>query len=101
MKGTSILIKPVSSTCNMACHYCFYRDEAEKRQQECYGLMSSRTLKNVIRKTLPRAKGAISYAYQGGEPTLRGLDFFEEAVAWQKQYNKNGIMVTKRSMRPG
>ena len=94
MKGTSILIKPVSSTCNMACHYCFYRDEAEKRQQECYGLMSSRTLKNVIRKTLPRAKGAISYAYQGGEPTLRGLDFFEEAVAWQKQYNKNGIMVT-------
>lgn len=94
MKGTSILIKPVSSTCNMACYYCFYRDEAEKRQQECYGLMSSRTLKNVIRKTLPRAKGAISYAYQGGEPTLRGLDFFEEAVAWQKQYNKNGIMVT-------
>lgn len=94
MKGTSILIKPVSSTCNMACYYCFYRDEAKKRQQECYGLMSSRTLKNVIRKTLPRAKGAISYAYQGGEPTLRGLDFFEEAVAWQKQYNKNGIMVT-------
>ena len=36
MKGTSILIKPVSSTCNMACHYCFYRDEAEKRQQEIY-----------------------------------------------------------------
>ncbi len=36
MKGTSILIKPVSSTCNMACHYCFYRDEAEKGQQEIY-----------------------------------------------------------------
>lgn len=36
MKGTSILIKPVSSMCNMACHYCFYRDEAEKRQQEIY-----------------------------------------------------------------
>ncbi len=35
----------------------------------------------------------ISYAYQGGEPTLRGLDFFRKAVAYQKQYNKNQIQV--------
>lgn len=55
--------------------------------------MSEQTLKNIIRKTLLRAEGMISYAYQGGEPTLRGLDFFRQAVAFQKQYNKNHIQV--------
>ena len=55
--------------------------------------MSDETLKNVIRKTILRAEGVISYAFQGGEPTLRGLDFFKKAVAYEKQYNRNHIKV--------
>lgn len=55
--------------------------------------MSEQTLKNVIRRTILRAEGMISYAFQGGEPSLRGLDFFEKAVAFQKQYNKNHVQV--------
>lgn len=55
--------------------------------------MSEQTLKNIIRKTLLRAEGVINYAYQGGEPTLRGIEFFEKAIAYQKQYNKNNIRV--------
>ena len=47
--------------------------------------MPDETLKNVIRKTILRAEGVISYAFQGGEPTLRGLDFFKKAVAYEKQ----------------
>lgn len=79
--------------CNMHCDYCFYCDEAQKRLQKSYGFMSEETLKNVIRKTILRAEGVVSYAFQGGEPTLRGLDFFKKAVAYEKQYNRNHIKV--------
>ena len=93
MPAISVMLKPSSGMCNMSCDYCFYRDETQKRSQESYGFMSEKTLKNVIRKTMLRAEGMISYAFQGGEPTLRGLDFFEKVVEYQKQYNKNGIQV--------
>ncbi len=93
MPALSVLMKPASSLCNMSCDYCFYCDEAEKRTQKSFGLMTEQTLKNVIRKTMLRAEGMISYAYQGGEPTLRGLDFFKQAIAYQKQYNKHHITV--------
>lgn len=93
MPAISVLMKPSSGMCNMNCDYCFYCDEAAKRQQESYGFMSEATLKNVIRKTMTKADGAISYAYQGGEPTLRGLDFFKQALAYQRQYNRRGLQV--------
>ncbi|EOS21196.1 anaerobic sulfatase maturase [Lachnospiraceae bacterium 3-1] len=93
MPPISVLIKPSSGMCNMTCDYCFYCDETQKRAQESYGFMSETTLKNVIRKTMLRAEGTASYTFQGGEPTLRGLDFFEKVLSYQKQYNKNKIQV--------
>lgn len=93
MPPISVLMKPASGMCNMSCEYCFYCDEMQKRTTESFGFMSEDTLKNVIRKTMLRAEGMVSYAYQGGEPTLRGIDFFRKAVSYQKQYNKHGIQV--------
>ncbi len=93
MPAISVMIKPSSGMCNMSCDYCFYRDETQKRSQESYGFMSEKTLKNVIRKTMLRAEGMISYAFHGGEPTLRGLAFFQKVVEYQNQYNKNKIQV--------
>lgn len=55
--------------------------------------MSEETLKNIIRKTLPRAEDGISYAFQGGEPTLRGPDFFRKAVEFENLYNKHGVPI--------
>ncbi len=77
----------------MSCDYCFYSDEAKKRSMESYGFLSEETLKNIIRRTMLRAEGAVSYAFQGGEPTLRGLDFFRKVIEYEKKYNKNGIKV--------
>ena len=82
MPPISVLMKPSSGMCNMKCDYCFYCDETQKRIQESYGFMSEQTLKNVIRKTMLRAEGAVSYAFQGGEPTLAGLDFYRDLVAY-------------------
>lgn len=93
MPPISVLMKPASGMCNMSCDYCFYGDETKKREQESYGFMSEQTLKNVIRRTMLRAEGSVTYAFQGGEPTLRGLDFFEKVVAYEKQYNKFKIQV--------
>ena len=94
MPPISVLLKPVSGRCNMSCEYCFYQDETRKRTQESFGFMSEETLKNVIRKTILRSEGMISYAFQGGEPTLRGIEFFRKAVELQKKYNRNNIRVT-------
>ena len=94
MPPISVLLKPSSSLCNMSCDYCFYCDEADKREIASYGFMEEDTLKNVIRRTLLQAEGSAAYAYQGGEPTLRGLDFFRKAVEYQKQYNKNRVSVS-------
>lgn len=93
MPPISVLMKPASGLCNMYCDYCFYCDEIQKRQQQLYGFMSEETLRNIIRKTMLNAEGTVSYAYQGGEPTLRGIDFFKKAVEFQKKYNRKNIRV--------
>lgn len=93
MSGISVLMKPSSGMCNMRCDYCFYCDEMQKRAQKNYGFMTEQTLKNVIRRTMLRADKIISYAFQGGEPTLRGLAFFQKCIEFEKKYNKNGIRV--------
>ena len=93
MRNISVLVKPASGMCNMTCDYCFYCDEAAKREKEFYGMMSEDTLKNLIRRTMLQAEGVASYTWQGGEPSLRGLEFFRRAVWFQKKYNRNHVRV--------
>lgn len=89
----TILIKPASGMCNMQCDYCFYCDEAARRETGSYGMMSEQTLKNLVRKALFQAEREICFAFQGGEPTLRGLDFFRKAVEYENRFNRNGVHV--------
>ena len=63
MPPISVLLKPASSLCNMSCDYCFYCDEASKREISSYGFMAETTLKNVIRRTLLRAEGSAAYGH--------------------------------------
>lgn len=93
MPAASVLIKPVSGMCNMQCRYCFYCDEMNKRKQKYCGIMSEETLRNVIRRTLIPAERSASYVFQGGEPTLRGIPFFEKVIEYQKKYNRNCIHI--------
>ncbi len=93
MASLSILLKPASGQCNMACGYCFYQDETRKRARASFGMMSEETLHSVIRKSMLYADRAVSFAFQGGEPTLRGLDFYRRAVSLQRQYRRTGLQV--------
>lgn len=93
MPPISVLIKPASGQCNMRCDYCFYCDESAKRRQASYGFMTEQTLKNVVRKCVIPAEGACSIVFQGGEPTLCGLPFFQRAAEFAQHFNRRGIRI--------
>lgn len=83
MKRLSLLIKPASSLCNMRCRYCFYYDVGEHREIPSYGIMKEETMIRIIDnvyKDLDRGD-EITFAFQGGEPTLAGLSWFESFTA--------------------
>lgn len=106
MPPLSIMIKPASSLCNLRCRYCFYHNVSEIREVASFGVMSEETADNIIEKALKFANGeSIAFAFQGGEPLLAGLDYFEHFVKRVKEKNKlnsaiyysvqtNGTLVT-------
>ncbi|HJC47587.1 MAG TPA: anaerobic sulfatase maturase [Candidatus Lachnoclostridium pullistercoris] len=93
MRPLQMLIKPASSNCNLNCRYCFYCDEGKNRENFSYGFMSEETLEILVKKAFEYADGFCGFAFQGGEPTLVGLPFFERLIELQKKYNKNHIQV--------
>ena len=93
MPSLSILVKPSSGNCNVRCRYCFYHDEQINRDTYSYGFMSEKTLETLIKKALSYADRECSFGFQGGEPTLSGLDFFRKVVEFQKKYNVHGTRI--------
>lgn len=93
MPAISIMLKPASGLCNLRCKYCFYADEAASRTVACYGMMSQETLEAVLRRTLAFAEGQCTVSFQGGEPTLAGLDFFRKVVELEKKWNVNSVQI--------
>lgn len=94
MKNISVLIKPASGLCNLLCKYCFYHDEMSKRDVSSFGLMKPNTVKNIINKFLEiEDLSSISFAFQGGEPLLAGIDFYEDFIRQVNEKNKENIRV--------
>jgi len=94
MPPLQLLIKPASGMCNLRCRYCFYYDVTQNREQESYGLMSRETLENLVRKSLEYGEKSCGFAFQGGEPTLAGLDFYRELVEFVEKYNKKNLPIS-------
>ena len=95
MKYVNLLIKPVSSLCDLRCKYCFYADIAAKREVKQYGIMETGTMTRLIETAFAAADpgGTVSFAFQGGEPTLAGLPFFEAFTQTVHRLQKPGIQV--------
>ncbi len=89
MQYIHLLLKPASGMCNMRCSYCFYADEASKRDIPNYGFMSESTLENILKNTLSEVTRGCTIAFQGGEPTLAGLDFFKKMITLVPKHNIN------------
>lgn len=94
MPPVSLLIKPSSSLCNMRCKYCFYSDVSDIRDIKSYGMMSKETADRLITKALAFADSSpVCFAFQGGEPTLSGIDFFKHFVKTVNEKNKKGSKI--------
>ena len=89
----TLLIKPVSGLCNLRCKYCFYADVMEQREMFSYGKMDLETLELLVQNALEYAEDFVSFGFQGGEPTLAGLDFYEHLVAFERKYNTKGVII--------
>ncbi len=91
MQNISLLIKPASYMCNIDCAHCFYKRVEDVYPQET--LMSAQTAETLVRKTLGLGREQNTFCWQGGEPTLMGVDFFREVIELQKRYGSSGQVV--------
>lgn len=84
-----VMIKPAGSACNLNCSYCFYLSKATLADGPGPGRMSDPTLEKFVREYIEGVTGEeVVFSWQGGEPTLMGLDFFRKVVALQAKYAK-------------
>ena len=94
MNSLNLLIKPASSGCNLKCVYCFYYDIADNRVIKNYGIMNDTTLENMVRKAFEEVDYQVNFMFQGGEPTLAGIDFFKRFHNLVEKYNVKKINTT-------
>lgn len=91
----SVMIKPASSACNLSCEYCFYHSISAQRRESFKGMMSRQTAQNIIKKAFEFAAATdVFFTFQGGEPLLAGIEFFENFMEDAKQLNTENAKVT-------
>jgi uncharacterized protein len=91
--GFHLLAKPTGAACNLDCKYCFFLSK-EMLYPGSRFRMANELLKTYIRQLLEAQPGMeVSLNWQGGEPTLMGLDFFQRSVIVTEKYKKPGQRV--------
>ena len=81
-----LMAKPAGPRCNLHCRYCFYLEKMSFFPESDF-LMSDKVLEAYTRKYIASQPGpSVAFAWQGGEPTLLGIDFFHRALDFQKKY---------------
>ena len=95
MKTFQLLVKPVSADCNSRCDYCFYRPVGKLYPYRELGQrrMPGEVLEKMIREFLGQRQAETIFSWQGGEPTLAGLDFFEEVVRLEQDLGRSGQVI--------
>jgi len=80
------MAKPAGSACNLDCTYCFYLSKEELADGPGPGHMNDEVLERFVRPYIEGVTGdEVVFSWQGGEPTLLGIPFFEKAVALQRR----------------
>ena len=101
----SILVKPAGPDCNMRCTYCFYLGKDRLFPGIVRHRMNDKTLEEMIRQVMEQSGPGVSFCWQGGEPTLMEIPFFEKIVEYQYKYHQgqriensiqtNGILINE------
>lgn len=88
-----VMVKPRGSICNLDCSYCLYLAK-EKLYPGASFRMSDELLEDYIRQYIAAQRvPQVVFAWQGGEPTLMGLEFYRKAVKLQQQYRRPGMRI--------
>ena len=83
-----VLAKPTGAVCNLACKYCFFLSKDVLYPGSSFR-MKDEILEAYIRQTIESQQTSeVTVAWQGGEPTLMGLDFFRRSIELEKKYQK-------------
>jgi uncharacterized protein len=86
-----VLAKPTGAVCNLACAYCFFLDK-ELLYPDSRFRMNDEVLEAYIRQLIEAHRSnQVTVAWQGGEPTLMGVDFYRRAIEIQKEYARPGM----------
>ena len=89
----SVMLKPRGALCNLGCRYCYYLEKAslypvvDPRMDD--GVLEEFTRQYIEAQDAPE----VTFAWQGGEPLLMGLEFYERAVALQKRYCRPAMRI--------
>ena len=89
-----VMLKPRGAVCNLECRYCFYLPKRRLYGEGESFFMSDAVLEAFTRQYIAAQRvPQASFAWQGGEPTLMGLEFFQRAVAFQRRHRQPGVRV--------
>jgi uncharacterized protein len=82
-----VMTKPVGPICNLDCKYCFYLEKENLYPKKAGWAMPDEVLETYVRQYIEAQNvRTVSFAWQGGEPTLLGADYFRRVVELQKKY---------------
>lgn len=88
-----IMTKPRGAICNLDCKYCYFLAK-ERLYPDSSFRMPDNLLEEYTRQYIESQQvQEVTFAWQGGEPTLMGLDFFKQAVTYQQRYKKPGMRI--------
>jgi uncharacterized protein len=83
-----VMLKPAGPSCNLNCTYCYYLEKTRLYPAIKEPAMTKELLENFIRQFIEAHQvPVVTFTWQGGEPTLRGLDFFRNAIKLQQKYS--------------
>lgn len=86
-KAFHVMAKAIGPICNLDCKYCFYLEKEQLYPENEKWKMSDERLEVFVRDYIAAQPGPdVTFAFQGGEPTLLGVNYFRKVVAFQKQY---------------
>jgi len=84
--GIHLMAKPAGPVCNLDCTYCFYLEKENLFPKNNRFLMSDEVLRHYIKQNIQQeVSPEVVFTWQGGEPMLRGLDFYQRAVLYQQE----------------
>jgi len=84
------MAKPTGAICNLGCKYCFFLSKKNLYPKSSFR-MSDEILESYIRQYIEAQKNpSVTVAWQGGEPTLMGLDFFRRSIEIEEKYRRPG-----------